>query len=291
VTRLLARHLKSLQAVPIRIGDWPPIYMDLRSSNAHFWLSGTPFKSSPHEVDEQTVMRRFVRRGSVAFDVGANLGLHTLLLAELVGPLGQVAAFEPNAELIPMLELTVKGLSNATLYPYALSNRNSESTLFVPDDYSMASLADWTSAESLAEMRRKAGMRNARTITCQERRLDDLVNADVIARPDFIKCDVEGAELLVFTGGRHTLDRDDAPLILFESRPDTAGGFGLKATDAASFLLELPRPGYQFVEVREGGRLQEVSPCDFTCQNILAVPRARRDVWLGRSDSATDARE
>src|SRR5438477_3528834 len=84
VTRLLARHLESLQAVPIRIADWPPIYMDLRSSNAHFWLAGTPFKSSPREVDEQTVMRRFVRSGEVAFDVGANVGLHTLLLAELV---------------------------------------------------------------------------------------------------------------------------------------------------------------------------------------------------------------
>jgi FkbM family methyltransferase len=199
------------------------------------------------------------------------------LLAKLVGAAGHVVAFEPNPELIPTLELTVKNLSNTTLYPYALSDQNTESMLFVPDDHALASLADWTTAENYPQLRQTFAFRKARATRCQQRRLDDLVNAGVLARPNFIKCDVEGAELLVFEGGRQTLDRVDAPLILFESIADSARGFGLKATDAASFLLELPRPWYRFVEVRKGGRLQEVSPADFTCQNILAVPRARRD--------------
>ena len=233
-------------------------------------------------MDEQLLMRRVVRPGDVALDVGANLGLHTVLLAQLVGPAGHVVAFEPNPELVPALELTVKGLRNTTLQPFALSDRNTDATLFVPDDSSMASLADWTSAGDLGEWRERQRMRQPRTMTCPRRRLDDLVAGGVVAAPDFIKCDVEGAELMVFEGGRRTLDREDAPLILFESREDTAGGFGLKAADAAEFLLGLPRPRYRFAEMRGGG-LEEVSPGCFTRQNILAVPRGREDVWPQRT--------
>ncbi|HVQ36019.1 MAG TPA: FkbM family methyltransferase, partial [Pyrinomonadaceae bacterium] len=117
VTLMLARRFKSLQAVSIKIADWPPVYMDMRQQNAHEWFVGTPFESSPHEVNEQAVMRRFVNAGDTVFDIGANLGLHTMLLAQLVGPQGKVIAFEPNSELLPMLERTLNGLSNTKLYP------------------------------------------------------------------------------------------------------------------------------------------------------------------------------
>jgi FkbM family methyltransferase len=57
---------------------------------------------------------------------------------------------------------------------------------------------------------------------CEERRLDDLTTANCIPRPDFIKCDVEGAELKVFQGASKTLDCVDAPIILFEANVHTA---------------------------------------------------------------------
>src|SRR5438132_1476027 len=124
LTLLLARRFRSLQAVSINIGDWPPVYMDMRHQNAHPYFVGTPFKSSPHEVNEQAVMRRFVGAGDTVFDIGANLGLHTMLLAQLVGTAGQVVAFEPNTELLPMLERTINGVSNTKLYPCALSDQD-----------------------------------------------------------------------------------------------------------------------------------------------------------------------
>jgi hypothetical protein len=95
--------------------------------------------------------------------------------------------------------------------------------------------------------------------------------------PHFIKCDVEGAELKVFRGGKETLDRTDAPVILFEAGPESAGGFGFAMTDAADFLLGLPRPGYELFEVLGGGTLRHVRPADLKPQNqnVLAVPRSR----------------
>jgi FkbM family methyltransferase len=271
VTMLIARHAKSLQAVPIRIADHPDIYVDLRQLSSHFWLIGTPFEHSPLEMDEQSVMRRFVHVGDTVFDIGANIGMHTTLLSQLVGPRGRVFAFEPNAELLQTLTLTVARLRNAVLYPYALSDRATEAPFFVPVHHTMSSLADWTTNATLDHVR----FGKARTITVQQQRIDDLVADGILPLPNFIKCDVEGAELKVFRGGENTLDHADAPVILFEAGPESAAGFGLSMTDAARFLGALPRPGYQFFELLGGGTLRRVEPSDLKPhnQNVLAVPR------------------
>jgi FkbM family methyltransferase len=221
-------------------------------------------------------MRRFVRAGDLVFDVGANMGVHTAMLAQLVGSQGRVVAFEPNPELLPTLERTLEALPNVTLYPCALSDESKESVLFVPEDHSMASLADWTSGETSGSGR--GGRARRHGLRCQERRMDELLSTDGIPSPDFIKCDVEGAELLTFKGGRKTLDRPDAPIILFEANINTVRGFDLNRSDAADFLGGLRQAGYQFLEVHEGGALRPVRPSEFEAQNILAVPQARSDL-------------
>ncbi|HVQ37559.1 MAG TPA: FkbM family methyltransferase, partial [Pyrinomonadaceae bacterium] len=163
------------------------------------------------------------------------------------------------------------------LYPVAVSDQDVESTLFVPDDHSMASLADWNKEEHSHKGSGLFGLGKTHTVTCQQRRMDELVTTESIAPPDFIKCDVEGAELMVFKGGHDTLNRPEAPIILFEAIVETARGFGLSASAAADFLASLPKPGYQFLEVREGGALRRIQPADFTNHNIVAVPQCRRD--------------
>lgn len=279
-TLFLARTVKSLREVKINIADWPPIYMSMRYVNAHPWFLGTPFERSPYEVNEQMVMRRLVHPGAIVFDVGANQGVHTVLLSQLVGPQGLVVAFEPNVELLPMLKRTLDGLSNTKLFPCALSDQNVESMLFVPDDHSMASLADWTKDRQAGFLSRMFGFGGMHTVSCQQRRLDELLSKDQIPPPDFIKCDVEGAELMVFKGGSETLNRVAAPIILFEAGVESAGGFDLRLTEAADFLAGLSEPGYRFLELLENGGLKPISQADFKArnQNIVAVPKARSEL-------------
>ena len=276
LTLLLARWMKSLQEVPIKVADWPPIYMNMCYLNAHPWFLGAPFDSSPYEVNEQAVMRRFVRAGDVVFDVGANLGVHTILLSRLVGSKGLVVSFEPNVQLLPMLHRTIAELGNTKLYPFALSDEEVESTLYVPDDHSMASLADWTKGHRPGVLTRMFGFGRTHTINCRERRMDELISEEHLPLPNFIKCDVEGAELRVFKGGSNTLNRPDAPIILFEAGVESARGFDLNFTEAADFLSSLSQPGYQFLEVLEGGALREVRPANLKLpnQNIVALPKA-----------------
>src|ERR1700677_4742302 len=52
---------------------------------------------------ERVVLGEIVKPGMTAVDVGANLGLYSLLLAELVGPGGRVISFEPDPELFSLL--------------------------------------------------------------------------------------------------------------------------------------------------------------------------------------------
>lgn len=266
LTFLLAEKFKSLHSVPIVIDNCAPVYMDLRLDESRDWLRGTPWKNSPREIAEQLAMRRVVTKGSVAFDIGANLGLHTTLLSRFVGKGGKVFAFEPNPGLQANLARTVAGLGNAVLLPIALSDQRSSNTLFVPEDHSMASLADWTKG-------RLAGA--ARGVSCETHRMDDLIQAAALPQPDFIKCDVEGAELKVFQGARSVLDRVDAPVILFEENLHTSRGFGLDLSAARDFLAGLAFPDYRFFEVIEAGELAASEAPNPVHANVLAVPQAK----------------
>lgn len=268
-TFLLANRLESLQAVPITIAGCPPLYVDLRQGSTHELLRGTPWASDPWDREERMVMRGVIRPGDVAFDIGANIGVHTVLISALIGPSGRVFAFEPNSDLAPALRRTVDPLPNADAFVIALSDENREATLFVPEFNLMASLANWTKPQHAAG--------EVRSVACAMRRLDDLVEAGTIPLPDFVKCDVEGAELKVFRGARSVLDRVGAPVVLFEVNAGAAAGFGQGVADAKEFLSELSAPGYHFLSIEADGRLADVPVPLPAFGNLLAVPVARLD--------------
>lgn len=260
--------MSSLRFVPIKIADCEPFYVDLRRGH-HDLFKGSPWEAAPWEYAEQHVMQHIVKDGDVAFDIGANIGLHTVLLSKLVGPKGRLCVFEPNRELLPQLSLTVKGLSNASLYPFALSNKAEVATLFVPEDAAMGSLANWTSGRD--------DVGETHTINCEVRRVDDLIDSGTIPQPDLIKCDVEGAELMVFQGGCKALNRADAPIIMFEANVYNARGFGLTVEDAKNYLASLALPNFNFFEIQEGGSLMRIEKHHPIHSNILAVPRSKSD--------------
>ena len=263
----MARHFRTLQAVPIVFGDREPVYVDLRFDGTHEWLAGSPWSSSPIETGEQRLLSRITRPGDVVFDIGANIGLHTLLLSRLVGPTGRVYAFEPNPLLATCLERTIGALSNARLYGVALSDQEADAVLYIPADHTMASLVDWTRGRS---------QRVSQQVHCPQTGLDVLMARDRLPAPDVVKCDVEGAELSVFKGAHHTLNRVEAPLILFEANVHNARGFNLPVVAAKQYLQSLPLPNFGFFEVQDGGALRPAERTEFEHANILAVPESKR---------------
>jgi len=264
VTKFLSHRLKSLQCVPIQT-ESGTLYADLRISSSRGILA-----NPKSETGEDQVMRNFVKNGDVVFDIGAHLGYYTLLLSKVVGEKGKVIAFEPNPELLPSLKMTLESLPNVELFTIALSDRKGEINLFVPEDASMASLTDWTGGI--------AG--KVHTIKCEMHRLDDLLTEGKLPIPEFIKCDVEGAELSIFKGAIKHLNQVSAPIVLFEINPLAAAAFGKTTADYFDFLESLEYPKYKFFEVSLDG-IRELKSKEIEYANVVAVPEAKLHLCQG----------
>lgn len=272
-TFTLARRFKALQAVPVTVNGRQTLWVDLRDGLSHGLVAGSPWPSVPWEADEQLVMRRLVRAGDIVFDIGAHIGLHTVLLSELAGPAGEVHAFEPNDGKTDALAMTVASLPNATLHPVALGDAPGRAPLFVPEDESMASLMDWTDGT--------VGVVSVHS--CEVDRLDDLVASGQLRRPDFIKCDTEGCEARIFSGAARTIDCSRAPTILYEANGPSARAFGVGIAAATDLLRSFTRADFRFFHIRTGGELRPMPTFDTGCQyfNLVAVPASRLDRLAG----------
>lgn len=262
LSNFLSQRLKSLQSVPIET-ESGTLYADLRISS-----SRTILAYPKSQTGEDVAMREFVKKGDAVFDIGAHLGFYTLLLSELVGETGKVFAFEPNHELLPSLRKTLKPLANVELQTIALSDRNGNVNLFVPEDASMASLVDWTQGT--------AG--NVHAISCEMRCIDDLVESGKLPVPQFIKCDVEGAELSIFTGGVKTLNRTDAPIIMFEVIAKAAKAYSANVNSYFDILKSLEDSKYLFFEVMSDG-IKELKSTEIEYANVVAIPHAKRSLF------------
>jgi FkbM family methyltransferase len=263
----LARWLPSLHAVPVVINERQTMFVDLRNGLTHELLAGSPWKSVPWEPDEQAVMRAVVRPGDVVADIGANIGLHTALLADLVGPAGHVHAFEPNGDLLHPLRRTAGHAGNVTVHGVGLGDKAEVRDFYIPEDLSMASLADWTEGR----------VGDVHVGSCEIRVLDDLVRDGKVGLPRFIKCDVEGAETLAFRGARDTLNRPDAAIVLYEANARSAQAFGFSIETATSVLRGLSAARFEIFHVQPNGSVVALPDFQGDCDhyNLLAVPAAR----------------
>ena len=84
-----------------------------------------------------------LNRDDVAFDVGANVGLHTVFMAKKVGASGRVFAFEPEhigaRTLVENLKLN--GLDNVTLFEVALGDQTKGGELYMDSKIGKGSLS------------------------------------------------------------------------------------------------------------------------------------------------------
>lgn len=157
-----------------------------------------------YEEKDASMILKLVPQRSVVFDVGANMGWYSLLIARHIKGC-KIHAFEPIPDTYAYLKknIDLNGIKNITAYPFGLSNTNEDLIFyFYPEGSGNASSANLS--ERL----------DAKLVTCQVKKLDDVVYENSL-RVDFIKCDVEGAELFTFQGAMNTLQRDK-PIVFTE---------------------------------------------------------------------------
>jgi FkbM family methyltransferase len=144
----------------------------------------------PREIE---MLDALVPRGSVAFDVGACVGLYSLLLSRRCS---RVFAFEPLPRNIRYLERTLAAnrVNNVTVVPWAVSDAHTLAQLNEGENCALSSLGP-------------EGRQPAVTVSC-----DQFVER-YGAVPRVLKVDVEGAEAAVLRGARRLLARVK-PLVL-----------------------------------------------------------------------------
>lgn len=115
---------------PLPYGGWFLLYPDEMGANLFLW----PVKKPAYEQGESRLLQRFLKRGMICMEIGANQGFYTILLAKLVGDEGKVCAFEPVPEEFRKLKMNLwlnKCANRVVLENCALSSREGIYDLFV----------------------------------------------------------------------------------------------------------------------------------------------------------------
>lgn len=164
------------------------------------------------DVQEGRVLRRLLRPGMRAVDVGANIGYFTLLMARQVGAGGRVFAVEPEPRNLALLcaNLAAHGLDGVDVVPLAASSHDGEMTLVL-------------NAENLGDHRGFGDDPERERIVVPAARLDAIL--DPALRIDVVKIDVQGMDHAVVQGLETTIRRW-WPALIVEFEPASIAGFG-----------------------------------------------------------------
>lgn len=172
------------------------------------WIAGSGthgYWLGSYELRKRRVFESIVNRGSVVFDIGAHVGFYTLLSSVLVGDKGQVFAFEPARQNLFYLKkhLHLNDVRNVTVVEAAVSDRCGE--------------ISFEQGEENTFTGRISTSGNARIKAVA---LDDLLRKGQILPPDYIKIDVEGAEMQVLSGAGKILEEGHPLLFLATHESD-----------------------------------------------------------------------
>lgn len=149
-----------------------------------------------------------VGEGDTAIDIGANLGYYTRTLSHLVGEGGKVYAVEPMPPVLAVLRRNVRRCRNVGILPYALGTEEKEITM--ANDSAREAGYFGTGQNFVNDTRETAAVE----FTAPMRRGSELF-AD-LERLDFVKCDIEGYEVVVMNELRPILERF-RPTVLVET--------------------------------------------------------------------------
>ena len=198
-----------------------------------------------YEWAETSLLPKFVKRGSIAVNVGANVGYYSLLLSRLVGHRGHIYAFEPLPINFERLKINIDiNVDNVTPYNLALGDAPKISRYkFNP---SINGGIPNFGGFSMVGTESEDGNIVIETIT-----LDDFVQQRAIQDIRFLKIDVEGFESQVLNGARATVQRF-RPTIMVEYLAMLKTGTDQNVREIQRFMDSM---GYTVCRVHKKPRL------------------------------------
>ena len=187
------------------------------------------------EYRETAFVWLYLRPNDVVVDCGAHAGLYTVTAARMLEGSGRVIAVEPNPHTARLLRanLAKNEVENATVVEAAVYRKSGTVRfhLMRPGKAAYDSLYVANESEAVREI-------DVPAVT-----LDEVLNREKIGRVDFLKLDIEGAEVDALAGARAAIEEGRLPLIMVEFTESNLQASGhstenLRSTfEAASYRL------------------------------------------------------
>lgn len=219
------------------------------------------------EGDEQRCIKKIIKNGWTVFDVGANIGWYSMNLAKSFNDL-KIVAFEPVPSTFNYLEanISLNEINNIEIKNLGLSDTEGAKDMYIyREGMGNASLSDLSERESVEK------------IQTQFTTLDKFADQHGLA-PNFIKCDVEGAELFVFRGAVETLKKHK-PVVFTEMLRKWSSGFGYHPNDIIDLFSGLDYECYTIDQgkLKKFGRVDD----DTVETNYIFIHRDKSAVYQG----------
>lgn len=208
--------------------------------------------------------KNVLSKDMIAFDIGANIGHHSLFFASRVK---QVYSFEPYAKVRSLLEekMSTNRIANVEIIPLGLSNQAQTLEYFEPTEHNSGT----------GSFQPEYSAKNRRTgILLELITGDAFVQQKSIGRIDFVKIDVEGFEHFVLEGMKTSL-QTNRPIVMIE--------FGKQTQDhckSADGFFSLFPPDYVFYKFgRPFTSMATLDAFDFNTArqvNLICFPAERK---------------
>ncbi|HEX6346050.1 FkbM family methyltransferase [Umezawaea sp.] len=211
-------------------------------------------------------LRGLIAPGDVCLDVGAALGLYTAEFSRLAGPTGRVHSVEPLpfAHALPSRLLGLRDLPGTTWHRVALGARAGTSTMSVPLRRGVFVTGRSFVTDGANGLGSNDEFEDQVEFTVETDTLDGFCARHGIDRVDFLKADVEGAELDVLSGGEGVLEKH-TPTVLLEIEARHLRRFDRSPESVVDWMADR---GYRAF-VWHGSAWREVRQADDRFRNYL----------------------
>ncbi len=215
-----------------------------------------------YSKNEIGLIKKTFKDGFVSFDVGANIGTHTLIMSKASKKNGRVLAFEPHPGIRQKLEnnINLNNINNIKIFQAALSDKPGKMTLYSFDEN--------VSDKGTSSLYPKDYLTEKFEIEVST--IDEIAKKENLKRLDFIKIDTRGSDFPAILGATESIKKFK-PAILFEYNKGAWTDAGHKWEDVWNFFKQ---NNYQLALLKQNGNLPLLNgePEKPTSHNILATP-------------------
>lgn len=226
-------------------------------------MQTTVYFLGEYETALTKIVTELLRPEDVCLDVGANFGWYTTLFHKYAA---EVHAFEPTPPIFEELARNRSLMANSDrvfINNLALGDRPDELTVNLFEGLS-------TGHASLSTQ----GRSDAVSFKCKVITLDSYLSDHSVADVNFVKVDIEGAEMMFLKGAERIFSQEVPPIWLMEMAVQQTRNFGYEPNDLLHFFRE--RADYDFYMVDEPTtRLVKFGefPAGHIGANVICFPR------------------